>query len=179
VGAPEAVQASVAAGLLGAGSVYLGATQNVAELLGPLIEEVRAGKSLELVAAEQVRRSLAEKRKIPGFGHPIHKPVDPRAVALFDVARSTGYFGDACKLMELMHSEMERQLNRRITLNAGGASGAVMMELGIEPEVMRLVKISARAIGLIAHIREELHHPVADDIWNLVMDNTVYEPGDA
>src|SRR5918996_1338723 len=64
LGAPEAMQAAVAAGLCGLGSVFVGSMEGVAKLLS-------SGKSAKTI--------VAENKRIPGLGHPIHKPVDPRS----------------------------------------------------------------------------------------------------
>src|SRR5204863_7512057 len=82
LGAPEAMQAAVAAGLCGLGSVFVGSTEGVARLLS---------SSLNNSPVEEIAKKIvAENRKIPGLGHPIHKPVDPRTVRLFEIARETG-----------------------------------------------------------------------------------------
>src|SRR6185369_15258818 len=94
LGAPEALQGAVAAGLLGLGSVFVGSMEGVARVLSDAVEK---GKDANTV--------LAENRRMPGLGHPIHKPVDPRSVRLFELARETGFYGKYCKLMEAIAGE--------------------------------------------------------------------------
>lgn len=173
LGAPEAVQAAVAAGLLGAGSVYLGANEQVGELLYRL-NASRAGRSFDEIAKQEVTRARAAGEKIPGFGHPIHRPVDPRTPVLFRLAEECGFVGDHCRLMQAIHAEMCRAMGRDITLNAAGASGAIMADMGLAPGVMRLLAVASRAIGLMSHIREEQTSPVGQELWDLVRANTEY-----
>src|SRR5919198_5079933 len=89
LGAPEALQAAVAGGLLGLGSVFVGSMEGVARILS---DAVASGKDASTV--------LAENKRMPGLGHPIHKPIDPRSVRLFEIARETGHYGKYCRLME-------------------------------------------------------------------------------
>src|ERR1043165_9260174 len=77
--APEALQGAVAAGLLGVGSTFVGSTEGCAVLLARLAAATDPRAEAQAIAA-------ANKR-LPGFGHPLHKPVDPRTVALLDLAR--------------------------------------------------------------------------------------------
>jgi citrate synthase len=148
LGAPEALQGAVAAGLLGLGSVFVGSMEGVARLLS---ESVAAGKDAKTI--------LAENKRIPGLGHPIHKPVDPRAARLFELARETGFYGKYCQLME------EIAKTRGITLNATGAIGALACELGLEWKVVKGLGVMARAVGLVGHILEETRDPMAEEIW--------------
>src|SRR5207302_5971097 len=76
LGAPEALQAAVAGGLLGLGSVFVGSMEGVARIVS---DAIATGKDARTV--------LAENKRMPGLGHPIHKPVDPRTVRLFQIAR--------------------------------------------------------------------------------------------
>src|SRR5438874_4543572 len=115
LGAPEALQAAVAGGLLGLGSVFVGSMEGVARILS---EAVASGKDAKTV--------LAENKRMPGLGHPIHKPVDPRSARLFAIARETGHFGKHCRLME------EIAATRGIPLNATGAIGALACEPGLD-----------------------------------------------
>ena len=151
LGAPEALQGAVAAGLLGLGSVFVGSMEGAARLL---YESVAAGKDAKSV--------LAENKRIPGLGHPIHKPVDPRSARLFEIARDTGHYGRYCRLMEDIAKE------RGITLNATGAIGALACELGLEWKVVKGLGVMARAIGLVGHILEETRQPMAEEIWHRI-----------
>src|SRR2546421_2237861 len=147
LGAPEALQAAVASGLCGLGSIFVGSMEGVAKMLSE-------NPSLE--------RILAENKRIPGLGHPLHKPVDPRTVRLFEIARETGHYGKYCKLMEAIAKE------KKLTLNATGAIGALACELGLDWKIVRGLGVMARAVGLVGHILEETRDPMATEIWERV-----------
>ncbi|MGN6378442.1 MAG: citryl-CoA lyase, partial [Gaiellales bacterium] len=73
-GAPESLQGAVAAGLLGAGTVFLGVVEDTAAFLEPIVEEAGpepSTEALEAAAREAVAASLAQRRRIPGLGHPV------------------------------------------------------------------------------------------------------------
>jgi citrate synthase len=145
LGAPEAMQAAVAAGLCGLGSVFVGSTEGAARLLS-------SGKDAKTI--------VAENERIPGLGHPLHKPVDPRAARLFELARETGYYGKYCRLMEEIAAE------KRLTLNATGAIAALACELGLDWRACRGLGVMARAIGLVGHLLEESRQPIAAEVWH-------------
>jgi len=147
LGAPEAMQAAVAAGLCGLGSVFVGSMEGVAKLLSE-------GKDAQTI--------IAENKRIPGLGHPLHKPVDPRSVRLFEIARETGYYGKYCHTME----ELARL--KKLTLNATGAIGALACELGLDWRAVRGIGVMARAVGLVGHILEESRQPMAEAVWHKI-----------
>lgn len=151
LGAPEALQAAVAGGLLGLGSVFVGSTEGAARLLS---ESIAKGDD----AASIVKAN----KRIPGLGHPLHKPVDPRTVRLFEIARETGHYGKYCRLMEEIAKE------KKLTLNATGAIGALACELGLDWKIVRGLGVMARAVGLVGHILEETRDPMATEIWERV-----------
>jgi citrate synthase len=151
LGAPEALQGAVAAGLLGLGSVFVGSMEGAAKLLS---ESIAAGKDAKAV--------LAENKRIPGLGHPVHKPVDPRTTRLFEIARETGHYGKYCRLMEEIAKE------RGITLNATGAIGALACELALDWKVVKGLGVMARAVGLVGHILEETRAPMAEEVWHRI-----------
>ena len=146
LGAPEAMQAAVAAGLCGLGSVFVGSTEGVAKMLS------------ETTDVEE----LARGKRIPGLGHPLHKPTDPRTVRLFELARETGFYGKYCRAME----ELAKRKN--LTLNATGAIGALACELGLDWKAVRGLGVMARAVGLVGHILEESRQPMAEEVWRRV-----------
>ena len=143
LGAPEAMQAAVAAGLCGLGSVFVGSMEGVARMLS------------ENADVDQMKR-------VPGLGHPLHKPVDPRTTRLFQIARETGFYGKYCERME----EIGRQ--RKLVVNATGAIGALACELGLDWRAVKGLGVMARAIGLVGHLLEESRQPMAEAIWHQV-----------
>lgn len=154
LGAPEAMQAAVAAGLCGLGSVFVGSTEGCARLCYETIGDQKSPDVKSL--AKQV---VEKTRRIPGIGHPIHKPVDPRTMRLFEIGRETGYYGNYCRLME------EIAALKGLTLNATGAIGSLACELGLDWRAVRGLGVMARAVGLVGHILEESRQPIAEEVW--------------
>ena len=143
LGAPEAMQAAVAAGLSGLGSVFVGSMEGVARMLS------------ENADVDQMKR-------VPGLGHPLHKPVDPRTVRLFQIARETGFYGKYCERME----EIGRKKN--LVVNATGAIGALACELGLDWRAVKGLGVMARAKARGGHMLEESRHPQAEAVWHQI-----------
>jgi citrate synthase len=143
LGAPEAMQAAVAAGLCGLGSVFVGSMEGVARMLS---EDADVG----------------QMKRVPGLGHPLHKPVDPRTVRLFEIARETGFYGKFCRRME----EIGRKKN--MVVNATGAIGALACELGLDWRAVKGLGVMARAVGLVGHLLEESRQPMAEAVWHQI-----------
>lgn len=143
LGAPEAMQAAVAAGLSGLGSVFVGSMEGVARMLSE-------------------NADVDAMKRVPGLGHPLHKPVDPRTARLFEIARETGFYGKYCERMEAIGRE------RNLVVNATGAIGALACELGLDWRAVKGLGVMARAIGLVGHLLEEARQPMAEEIWHQV-----------
>src|SRR5262245_18275236 len=139
LGAPESPQAAVAAGLSGLGSVFVGSMEGVAKMLSE-------------------NADIDRMKRVPGLGHPIHKPVDPRTKRLFEIARETGFYGKYCKRME----EIGKQKN--LVVNAAGAIGALPSELGLDVRAVRGLGVMARSDGLVGHLLEESRQPMAEEV---------------
>lgn len=164
-GAPEAVQAAVAAGLLGLGSVFVGSLDNAARMLQEAIADKSKPGDVSALAREIVAGRRARKEIIPGIGHPFHKPLDPRTGALFKVARETGYYGPYAELMTEIGAEAERQTKKALPVNVTGAMAAVASQMDVPWRVCRGLAVAARAVGLVGHIVEEMRRPMADEIY--------------
>ncbi len=167
-GAPEALQGAVAAGLCGLGTVFAGTSEGAARLLRKALADPADTRSLDERAEEIVARSAAEGWQIPGMGHPIHRPVDPRTVRLFAIAEETGFKGRYVEMMLAIQRAVEKHKGRPITLNATGAMGALCCELDLPVEACRGIAVMARAIGLVGHILEEIRSPMAIELWQKV-----------
>src|SRR5688500_7566632 len=87
---PDSLQGAVAAGILGAGPIILGTSEECAHLLEAAQEKVAAGATPESVAAETVEEVHGAGERLPGFGHPVHRPVDPRAERILELADERG-----------------------------------------------------------------------------------------
>jgi citrate synthase len=157
LGAPESVQAAVAAGLLGLGGRFGGTVEDAARMLQ------EGGSAAEIVASYRAR-----KQPIPGLGHPIHKPIDPRVPRLYEVAAANGFSGRYVELMNQVAEEATRALGKPLPVNATGAIGALAGELEIPWQVTRGLAVIARAIGLVGHLQEEIAEPLATEIWTRV-----------
>ena len=160
-GAPEALQAAVAAGLLGMGDRFGGSIEQAARTL----QEAPAAGDLKPIAKLIVDSHKAAKRVIPGLGHPIHKPADPRTTRLFALAAENGFAGRHVQLMELIAERASEVYGRPLPVNATGAIAAIASEMDISWRICRGLAVMARAIGLVAHIQEEMEEPLAPEIW--------------
>ena len=168
VGAPEALQGAVAAGLSGLGTVFAGTAEGAARILKEALADPADKRTFDERAEAIVARSVAEGWQIPGVGHPIHRPVDPRTVRLFAIAEETGFKGRHVEMMLAIHRALEKHKGRHITLNATGAMGALCCELGLPVEACRGIAVMARAIGLVGHILEEIRSPMSIELWQKV-----------
>jgi len=167
---PEAVQAAVAAGLLGVGSTFVGTMEGCAANL----EEILSSSSHEIKAKEIANRFRQAKRPIPGFGHPHHRPDDPRSPRLLAIAEEAGVPGRHIRALRLLAAEVDAAWGRHLTINATGAIAALLGEIGVPREVARGVAVVSRAAGLVGHIREEQLDPAARHMWDTVMQAVPY-----
>lgn len=164
LGAPESLQAAVAAGLCGMGTTFAGTAEGAARLL----QEAPRDGEVEAVAARIVAEHGAARRAIPGIGHPVHKPIDPRTPVLFAIAARHGFSGRHVALMQAISAAAERASGKALPVNATGAIGAVATELGLDWRLCRGLAVIGRCVGLVGHIAEEIRQPMAREIWSRV-----------
>lgn len=155
--APEAFQGAVAAGLLGCGSVILGASENAGRFVA---EVAQSALSRSEAISEAVKRLRTERKPVPGFGHPLHKAGDPRALKLFALARELGVFGSACEIMHEAEQLLPELVGRPLMMNISAAIPAVLMDAGYPLLALKGVPLLARTAGLIGHLLEEQQHSI-------------------
>lgn len=154
---PEALQAAIAAGLLGIGSRFGGAMSATAALLTEIInsdDQVAAARDI-------VARFRGSRRSLPGFGHPQHRPDDPRSMRLFAIAREEGIAARYVDAIHLLSREIDAAFGRHLTINTTGAIAAVLGDLGVPDAIMRGFAVVSRSAGLVAHLKEEEEQQVA------------------
>jgi citrate synthase len=168
---PESLQAGVSAGLLAVGSVFVGTMEGCAAL----IERILAAPDRERAARDIADEYRSARRPIPGFGHHMHKPDDPRTPKLFALAESEGVPGEHIAALRTLSAAVDERFGKHITINATGAIGALLGEIGVPAPVMRGIAVISRSAGLVAHIAEEQRSPSMRYMWELVEEGVPYE----
>jgi citrate synthase len=159
--APEALQAAVAAGILGCGSVVVGSAETCGRLLSRLVERARAsGEPFDSVALSGLRELRQGRQAVPGFGHMQHVDGDPRSARLLDLARRRGAAGEHLRMLLAIEAAVPTVLGRALVINVSGAIAAVMLDVGFPLEVLKGLPILARTAGIIAHLYEESRRPI-------------------
>jgi citrate synthase len=150
---PDSLQGAVAAGILGCGPVILGTAEPCARLLA---QGVREGRD-----ARDIARSIrAAGEKLPGFGHPVHRPVDPRAERILDLAAERGVAGAHVELARALRPAVHEEWGKPLPMNVSMPIAAVMLDLGFPASAVKGVPILARTAGLLAHLAEEQQRPI-------------------
>ena len=168
LGAPESLQGAVAAGLNGLGTVFVGSIEGAAKMLSEAMPVKTNDANYQEIAQRVVLAFKADKRIVPGIGHPFHKPIDPRTPRLFEIAKETGFDGPYLQLMRAVSDEAARSSGKVLPINATGAIGALCCEMGFDWKICRGLGVMARAVGLVGHILEETRQPMAAEIWHSI-----------
>jgi citrate synthase len=168
-GAPEALQGAVAAGLLGAGSVFLGVVEDTATYLDELLEHDTTAERAVLAALEQGRR-------IPGLGHPVHKVEDPRTPVMYAIAEETGHLGPHLRLLREVAAAHRETTGKPLPINGAGVAGAALADLGFPARLMRGFALLARTAGLVGHLAEEMEQPIGMPLYREVDRRATYDP---
>jgi len=159
--APEALQAAVAAGILGVGSVILGSAEQVADMLDQARRRIDGDGLSPADAALAVGRDYKAAGKfLPGFGHPIHHPIDPRAQRVLELADVRGVSGRHVALLREFPAVVEQVWGKALPMNLTGPMAAVLLDLDVPKGAVRGIPILARTMGLIGHLAEEQQRPI-------------------
>jgi citrate synthase len=146
---PDSLQGAVAAGILGCGPVILGTAGECARLLTSGREPKEIAEALH-----------AAGERIPGFGHPVHEPVDPRAERILELADARGASGPQVALARALREAVAETWSAPLTMNVSLPIAAVMLDLDFPVVAVDAVPLLARTAGLLAHLAEEQERPV-------------------
>ena len=161
---PSSLQGAVAAGLLGAGSVILGTSGECARLLEADKEPLQLARAV---------RDAGDK--MPGFGHPVHRPVDPRAERILELADERGVSGRNVARARALRDAVAEVWDMHLPMNVAMAIAAVMLDLGFSVDAVRAVPILGRTAGLLAHLAEERQEPIGLFLGTVAEDAVEYE----
>ena len=174
--APDAMQGAVAAGLLGCGTVILGASETAGHLLIDILKDVKAqNKPLREVCKAHLEHLKSHKLSLPGFGHPTHKNGDPRAAQLLSLAHEWGLAGEHIHALETLSQEVPGVYGRVLPLNVSAAIPALLLDAGFPAGALRGIPLLARTGSLIAHLLEEQTKPIGFKLANAAEEGIVYD----
>jgi citrate synthase len=157
---PAALQGAIAAGVLGCGTVVLGAAHLCRELIDDVVARADVVGSAEEAALAVAREHREARKSIPGFGHPLHKPVDPRAERMIALARERRVAGRSVEAAVALTSAVAEVWRKPLPMNVSMAIAATLRDVDVPPALIRAVPILARTAGLIAHLVEEGETPI-------------------
>jgi len=106
---------------------------------------------------EQVRGILAQKKKIPGFGHRVYHTEDPRATHLRKMSQELGksqgeskWFDYSTKIEQFMKAE------KKLNANVDFYSASTYHSLGLALDLFTPLFAVSRISGWAAHVIEQL-----------------------
>jgi citrate synthase len=174
---PNVLQAAVAAGILGCGSVVLGTAELAGNMLDTALARMREMGQDEIGVARTIAQEYRERGvPLPGFGHPLHKPVDPRAQRLLDLAEERDTAGPYVRMARAFGAVAGQVWGKTLPLNVSCAIPAVMLDVGFPLEALKGIPILARTASLIAHLREDRAQPLGFYLADHAAEAVTYVP---
>jgi citrate synthase len=106
---------------------------------------------------DYVKGMLAQKKKIPGFGHRVYHTEDPRATHLRTMSRDLGNSSGIAKWFEISRKIEEFVVaERKLNANVDFYSASTYHTLGIDIDLFTPVFAISRISGWTAHVMEQL-----------------------
>jgi len=159
-GNPQFVPA-VAGGLLAAGSNTV-SPQHARDLIEVALSRQQSeGWDVTTTAEQVVADELAAGRRIPGFGHPVHRDGDFRADVIFETAEEFGRLGPATAMYRAIHSAFVAKTGKTtIPINIDGCLACVGADLGFSANQIVAFALLSVLPGVMAHVIEEIDQGV-------------------
>lgn len=107
---------------------------------------------------DYIKGMLAQKQKVPGFGHRVYTTEDPRATHLRRMSRDLGYSSGQAKWFDYSRN-IEEFINaeKKLNANVDFYSASTYHTLGIELDLFTPIFAVSRISGWTAHVMEQLH----------------------
>lgn len=175
---PQSLQSAVAAGILGCGTVVLGTSELCGKILAEAKARVDAGEDPASAAKAIARATHAAGGKLPGFGHPLHRPVDPRAQRILELAEERNVAGQHVALARAFEAAAAEVWGKPLTMNVSMPIAAVLMDLDFPPGLIKAIPLLARTGGILAHLAEEQANQIGFLMASHAEAAISYEPGE-
>jgi citrate synthase len=106
---------------------------------------------------EYVKGMLAQKKKVPGFGHRVYHTDDPRATHLRLMSRDLGHSSGQAKWYEMSRKIEEFvKAEKKLNANVDFYSASTYHTLGIDVDLFTPIFAVSRISGWAAHVIEQL-----------------------
>ena len=109
----------------------------------------------------------------------MHRPVDPRAERILELADERGVGGEHVRLARLLRDAVAAEWGKPLPMNVSLPIAAVMLDLGYPVSTVKAVPILARTAGLLAHLVEEQENPLGFFLAGKAEEAVAYEPPQA
>lgn len=170
---PDFLQGAVAAGLLGCGKVILGTTEIAGTFLTNSLSRIESGGT----TIDDIVIEMRDKgERLPGFGHPMHKPIDPRAQRILKLAEERGVAGRHVNLARATEKAVQDHWGKPLPMNVSFAIPAVLLDLDFPAAVLKSIPILARTASLLAHLAEESETPIGFILAHHAESGITFEP---
>jgi len=156
---PGALQAAVAAGILGCGTVVLGTSESCGAFLRAAAERMAGAVDPDEALKAHVAQIRATGGRVPGFGHPLHVPIDPRAQRILEEAEARGA-GQHVAIARRAERLVPAVWGKPLPMNVSLAIAAVLLDMGFPSPMLKAIPILARTASLLAHLAEEAEAPI-------------------
>ena len=106
---------------------------------------------------EYVKSMLAQKKKVPGFGHRVYHTEDPRATHLRQMSRDLGHSSGNPKWFDYSNKiEQFIKAEKKLNANVDFYSASTYHTLGIDVDLFTPIFAVSRVSGWTAHVIEQL-----------------------
>ncbi|MDQ3189988.1 MAG: citrate (Si)-synthase, eukaryotic [Bacteroidota bacterium] len=163
---------SFAAGMNGlAGPLHGLANQEVIQWILNLREELGGGLPTKEQIAEYIKRTLAEGKVVPGYGHAVLRKTDPRFTAQNDFYKTYIKHDDICEIVQMVYEVAPDILASTGKIknpwpNVDAHSGALLVHYGMqEYEFYTVLFGVSRALGVLASL-----------IWDRALGSPIERP---
>jgi citrate synthase len=164
---------SFAAGMNGlAGPLHGLANQEVVAWIMELRKELGGGLPTKEQIAEYIKKTLAEGRVVPGYGHAVLRKTDPRFTAQQDFYKRYIKHDDLCEIVQMIYEVAPPILQSTGKIknpwpNVDAHSGVLLIHFGIvEYDFYTVLFGVSRALGVLASL-----------IWDRALGSPIERPG--
>jgi citrate synthase len=151
------MQAGMAVAVMSVGEYTLAPNDSGRFIIDSYNRFKASGEEMDAFAETFVAEYTSQGNRVPGFGHPVFRHLDPRAQRLKQIAREEDCWGEMGDWYEAVHRAFTT-LKRKpeIPINEVGMMAAIQAQMGFTPDEMTGIALISSLPGVVAHVSEEI-----------------------